>query len=260
MSRYIYGKVDWTDGGKIKFGEPPCDTRVRCIYEDLEGCIEWTGVHAGQVKVIISLATLEACNDTYYGCVDWTTGKFRITIPDTCCQLGDPCNFCKEDDPPYTHYTPPEVELTLTGLTDCGCFSYDANGYPWSISYSDYASFNGVYTLPQGSEAIDWCKWIEPEIHPGGVGCRRSYTGYDCAGVPYGTSYEYTLYLLVERKEFELYVFIGGWDTGASIFKASAPMLGEDPCATKSNIDNELVCDETVATYGGQVDVEGVFT
>ncbi len=90
MSQTIYGKVDWPSG-VIKFGDPPCATRVECIVQDIPGCIEWTGEHAGMVKINIIGADNSDCNDIYYGCVDWATGKFQISIPSWCC-----CEECPE--------------------------------------------------------------------------------------------------------------------------------------------------------------------
>lgn len=115
MSRTIHGKIDWDDGGKPKFGDPPCDTRIECIAEDIVSCIRWTGEHAGQVEVTISAAELEECNDTYYGCIDWGTGKFQIIIPDDCCFCA--CANSGESICPGT--TPTKFIITFTDVLNC---------------------------------------------------------------------------------------------------------------------------------------------
>lgn len=53
------------------------------------------------------------CDDTYYGCVDWTTGKFEMEIPDDCCP-----------------------ELVTCDVMDC----WDSGSVPTYI----YILFNGV--------------------------------------------------------------------------------------------------------------------
>lgn len=132
MARTILGLVDWSDSGKVKFGDPPCDTRIDCIAEDVEGCIEWTGDHAGQVKVIIAQAELAACNDTYYGCVNWATGKFQITIPDNCCVVS--CH----NSGTYT--------VTISGCTICGggdCSDTDSFTYSYSAGNQHHFAGDG---------------------------------------------------------------------------------------------------------------------
>ena len=122
MARTIYGKVDFEDGMKIKFGgADPCSDRIDCIAEDLEGCIHLTGEHANQVEVVISEAELEECNDTYYGCIDFSTGKFQISIPDTCCSgITAECEYCDTTQPSA-------LDITFTGIASVGCCNYPIN-------------------------------------------------------------------------------------------------------------------------------------
>ena len=109
MSRTIYGSVDWSTG-VAKFGDPGCGDRIDCIGEDIVGCIEWAGEHAGQVKVTIA-AAYQTCNDTYYGCVDWGTGKFQISIPDDCCC---DCSCWAE-----VGCEPATYSVTISGVRSC---------------------------------------------------------------------------------------------------------------------------------------------
>jgi len=83
----LYGCVTWP-GGVVSFDQYP-----DCTYN---GCIEWTGIHAGQVAVTVST---DECDDIYYGCVDWSTGKFEVSVPEDCC----------------TH-------ISYKGCTQCFCF------------------------------------------------------------------------------------------------------------------------------------------
>ena len=75
----IYGCVE-TDGS-ITFPQATSDPERTCYHN---GCIIWTGEHAGQVAVTIDNGR---CDDTYYGCVDWTTGKFQVSVPSNWCAL-----------------------------------------------------------------------------------------------------------------------------------------------------------------------------
>jgi len=173
MSRTITGKVDWGDGGKIKFGNPPCDTRINCINEDITGCMIWTGEHAGMVSVTISAAELAACNDTYYGCVDWTTQTFKILIPDSCCgEVGVTCGWCDS--------TPKYIDITFANIVNCtGCFwggggsiqvSGDIAGTindTFRLEYSSHCFWEGVFPC---NIAVTW--W------PHSINCSGEYRQY----------------------------------------------------------------------------------
>lgn len=73
MATTVYGCVNRSTG-QVEFDV--------CNTGDFKGCIERTGAHTGQVKVIISGTY---CDDTYYGCVNRSTGQFQIIVPDDCC-------------------------------------------------------------------------------------------------------------------------------------------------------------------------------
>lgn len=79
MATTVYGCVNRSTG-QVEFDV--------CGAGDFNGCIERTGEHAGQVKVIVSGTY---CDDTYYGCVNRTTGKFQVIVPDDCCEIPCPC-------------------------------------------------------------------------------------------------------------------------------------------------------------------------
>ncbi len=139
----IYGCVDWDDGGKVKFVQ----NSGCCHYS---ACVEWTGVHAGQVKIIIDTTN---CSDTYYACVDWTTGKFQAEVPDNCCTNGENgdiiCGCCC--DCWDTHKSPLKYTAVITGVISCdGKDGADING-TWDLDWNENCNDGGV-------EGI-WCIW-----------------------------------------------------------------------------------------------------
>jgi len=93
MAQTITGCVNWPEG-TITF------EAVGCVTAMTEGCLIWEGVHAGMVRVIITDADLAWCDGlVVYGCVDWTTGRFKIKIPNCCVPLEDitdPCDSSYE--------------------------------------------------------------------------------------------------------------------------------------------------------------------
>ncbi len=106
-----------------------------CTYY---GCIEWEGVHAGQVKVI----NPGDCDDTYYGCIDWPDGgKFKISIPGVCCAV------------PRTN-----ILGYLYDFTDCACANTGAQ-MPQPLSFENVgvaSALNGVYITLVNSYAPIW--------------------------------------------------------------------------------------------------------
>ncbi len=56
-----------------------------CVSQSV--CVELAGgEHEGMVALTMSGACYNAeCNDTFYGCLDATTGQFKVTIPTSCC-------------------------------------------------------------------------------------------------------------------------------------------------------------------------------
>lgn len=128
-SRTICGCVNRTTGAITFEGEA-------CNSSDYTGCIERTGEHAGQVKVVIDDSQ---CDDTYYGCVDRATGQFRLEIP-YCC-YGDDCLWCFD-----AGLTPKVVVATFSGVQLCS-----GRSWPGGIS------LNGEWLLEQAAEVP--CMW-----------------------------------------------------------------------------------------------------
>ena len=74
-NKTIYGCLD--SDGSVTFADGNF-----CYPCNYSGCLVMEGVHIGQIKVVISEGE---CDDTYYGCVNGSTGKFQVEIPDNCC-------------------------------------------------------------------------------------------------------------------------------------------------------------------------------
>jgi len=79
MSITVYGCVAFPVG-TITF-----ENLETCLAQS--ACMVFTGIHAGQVALTLSGADDPACNDTFYGCINFSTGKFQVEIPTDCCAL-----------------------------------------------------------------------------------------------------------------------------------------------------------------------------
>lgn len=134
----IYGCV--TSSGGVIFKQDTCE---------YPACLELTGTHAGQVAVTIETLF---CDDTFYGCVDFATGKFEVVVPDDCCNTisGTGCAYCVEDN------TPIQIQVTFAGISDC---YYCDDPFGWCTGWrSNVASHvNGSHTLTRGGGAS--CSW-----------------------------------------------------------------------------------------------------
>jgi len=127
----VYGCVEYD--GSITFMN-----LEECLVQS--ACIEVSGEHAGQVVLTLSEANDEGCNDIFYGCVNTTTGKFQVEIPDDCCYEYSEYD-CECFDPGRT---PRYYNVTTTGVTIC------PGAYP---------DINGSYTLEHERD----CYW---HAHP----------------------------------------------------------------------------------------------
>lgn len=126
MSITVYGCVTWP-AGTITF-----ENLEECLVQS--ACIEWTGTHAGQVALTLSGATYyQGCNDTFYGCVDWTTGKFQVLIPDDCC-----CEECHTTITAFSNLGGGEVQVTS--------HNHGANTND-KVYIIDTTNYNGSYTI-----------------------------------------------------------------------------------------------------------------
>lgn len=142
----ITGCVNWANKN-IRFDQDSCT---------YAGCIIWDGIHAGQVAITISN---DNCDDTYYADIDWSTGRWQLTLPDICCPWSsDDCSYC---DPILT---PSNLHLVFTGVNDDIC------NYIWGTP-SPFKSFKvtGIASTINRSEGWwipqspfpDLCKWYD---------------------------------------------------------------------------------------------------
>ncbi len=156
MATTIYGCVTWATG-EITFANlEDCLAQSSCVIFD-------GGAHDGQVALTLSDADNEDCNDTFYGCVNWTTGKFQVVIPDDCCIPSTCPECCDYIDDNYTveflvpNSSPPDW-LTLS-RTDATCV--------WTGLYGSYVEFcytNDVQKVRLNYILLNGC----------------TYTGVDC--------------------------------------------------------------------------------
>lgn len=159
MATTIYGCVNRTTG-VVTFEGDACDSG------DYTGCIERSGEHAGQVKVVIDDT---ACDDTYYGCVDRGTGKFELIIPACCC--------------PNTAL---DCTLVFSGVNECDpCMEHGGDDYCWP------SDLNTTFVLPAngGGGGFDcrvwnqdgWCvgQCCLPTAGNGKLGIIATYAGWD---------------------------------------------------------------------------------
>lgn len=116
-NKTISGCVDRFTGEITFIGEA-------CDEGDYTGCIERTGVHAGQVAVTIDE---ENCDDTYYGCVNRATGEFDVPIPDDCCPEPGLCSDCSVYPDWDSGYTYSVGQLVTFASTVCFVSLQDAN-------------------------------------------------------------------------------------------------------------------------------------
>jgi len=142
MSVTVYGCVN--ANSTITF-----ENLETCLLQST--CIVWTGEHAGQVALALSGATNAACNDTFYGCINFSTSKFQMEIPSDCCIPWCICqcsyaNYCSHCFP--LNKSPQCVEVIFTGIKMC---SDD------SLSPLNDIHFCLVYTTPSECKRADDC-------------------------------------------------------------------------------------------------------
>jgi len=184
MSITIYGCVAFP-AGTITF-----ENLETCLEQS--ACIIFEGVHAGQIALTLSGATNnEDCNDTFYGCMNWTTGKFQVEIPTDCCEeYGYDCNKCSAGQ------TPKCVTLEFTDVVFCnGCYLYSGN-YFCSWEFLNL-QLNGKHILKQVSSGYP-CTWERHYSHqaivPQGL---RENVWYGSACSSFISSYDFDLILTV---------------------------------------------------------------
>lgn len=174
MSQTITGCVNLITG-RVVFDD------IGCVTGQTTGCIEWTGEHAGQVKFTITAATQSHCEDTYYGCVNWGTGRFQVIIPDNCC-----CPYPTSTDTCCADCTPLKVTATFSSVTECTACT--GNGLMLSLN----TALNGSHTLNQSSG--DDC--IFEKVLTDGAH-KILYENSDCTGGETESDIDYYIYVTI---------------------------------------------------------------
>lgn len=200
MSVTVHGCVSWPSG-TITFTD-----LETCLAQN--SCVHWTGVHANQVALTLSGATNNAaCNDTFYGCVNWTTGKFQVVIPEGCCVvIGVECPQCGV-------FTPLHLNITFQGVVYCSeCFYEEGWGY-----YKHVSNFKINKSWRATQDPIDPCIWWYKKAN-GHI--LRKYSDSGCSN-------------LISEETFDMYIgarikhYIGGNLAGTKVYcRASSNGLG----------------------------------
>lgn len=162
-NKTIYGCVDRATG-QIKFIGEACDSG------DYTGCIVRTGIHAGQVKVVI---LEDYCDDTYYGCVERDTGRFKLEIP-YCCDSA--CFYCIGFKSPWA------VQVVLSLFSNCTKCVVDTDPNRSKKTVGNLAPIvNGIHVLETTVlGGCNWDKWIPVSE----ASIKRWNSVDNCSGTP----------------------------------------------------------------------------
>jgi hypothetical protein len=200
----------------------------------------------------------EDCNDTFYGCVNWSTGKFQVEIPEDCCiEYGEDCSFCEPGKTPLT------INLNYVEGTLCdGCY--------FNPSFSAYWKFlppskSGEYILTQNG--TNPCQWLYTEDHFGSAVILQSSGLPDCSNPGSYTGYRFEIQVSRYYRYYPsptitiLDVGIKLWTDNLAfnywIFYGSIEYNLTDPCIGEHEISNEFSCDWATGRSGGIVTVNG---
>jgi hypothetical protein len=166
-SKTIYGKFDEVTHQITFQGQGGGDCAL-----DYCGEMDWD--HEGGPMVAVTIGE-ENCWDTYYGCIDWTTGLFEVKIPDDCikyfCDLGQRC-FPAGCAPKWYKLTFFSVSLTypengwpqdipVDGVCYLPCYSFPGIGHIWDWTNGEMSGEGWEYVLclsncPGGEGECDW--------------------------------------------------------------------------------------------------------
>ena len=152
---FIYGCVEDDFSITVEHGDPMPDS-PNCVYS---ACMIWEGVHARQVSITIDNLN---CSDTYYGCVNWATKKFRISVPEICSWLCCECGTESFSNSCYaTDEVPKAMYVKFSGVKFCnGAPVTDLND-KWiclprrtGLGYGNYPY--GTYGWWRGDSGNQW--------------------------------------------------------------------------------------------------------
>lgn len=116
-AQFIYGCVN--PDRTITFLNTTTPTHAFAGPCEISGCIVRDGGEHDQ-QVAVAIANLN-CNDTYYGCINWTTKKFKVSVPEECALLCCPCSDVEDlDQNCYaTDAVPTAMYIKFSGVKYC---------------------------------------------------------------------------------------------------------------------------------------------
>lgn len=166
--------------GQISFTQDP-----DCIYT---GCLVTTGLHAGQIAVTVNTPY---CDDIYYGCVDWSTGQFKVNVPSDCCEQFPyevcPCAACAETGGQHNSIS---VSYTGSGFDVCWCPSYQNCHENIGLDQAFSGSTVCQLYMDECSPAQgDCCIYVGEDELPASVTANTSAPPLGCGGSALPTTY-----------------------------------------------------------------------
>ena len=246
----IFGCVDFSDGS-ITFEQLGCE---------YPACMIWEGNHAGQVAVTIDN---DDCNDIYYGCIDWSTGKFEVVVPDDCC-----CKDCNGICDECTGKTG-DMILTFAGMEDC---FFDCEIFPPEpfnlLNVASSAIALSPFTLSFISDTCNGCFYRYQDTERDDLGAFEGDTFGDCFTPISFNKISVTasiLFILGEPK-----ISIAGTVSNpghpdtvitATFFRYSGPIIGSGISCVEGTYNNDQAeCEDTAESVGGTCQVSEGFS
>jgi len=201
------------------------------------------GQYNGMVALTLSGADQnEACNDTFYGCVN-SSGQFQISIPDDCCIEYVETVTCDECD---EGKTPRYITLFFQDVAACADCLGDGGGYS-ALGINQF-SMNGKVVLER-TGVCSWSKLVPTDSAL--FFTRRGFLNTICTG-SYGDTSKLGIYYLVRYDSFnEIRVSVyPPYDTNYMGFYGHGPRV-DGSCIESGSILNEHVCTNTANTHTG---------
>ena len=144
-NKTIYGCVE--ADRTITFEQDGCEYPA-CIIRDPED------EHFNMVAVTIDTG---CCDDIYYGCVNWPSGKFGVSVPDNCCPSTEYCdNICTTCDTCHLD----NITITFSGIIS-GCSFPCRAPCTNSCSYSGFNAINDTFLCVASGQTLGdgGCRW-----------------------------------------------------------------------------------------------------
>ncbi len=149
----------------ITFEGEACDSGDYC------GDIVRTGdadfaLHPWMVRVVVVEVN---CDDSYFGCFDTDTGKFKVVIPDDCCSIcgcgysGNGCPDCFDANETTTY-----LKVTFSGVRYCSDDSLlSINGETLCLPHYSGCGYNGTFEESPSltlTITVYWCSVSDASV------------------------------------------------------------------------------------------------